>query len=91
MAQFAIIKRGVVLGTWDVKCAFDLHIKFDSICKEHFQKAVWADHGRVLKRKIDPSYVVFRSERRRSSDLVLVNVNEAPSDYLDALKTIYKW
>ncbi len=86
-----IIKRGKILGTWENKRAFALHAKFEAQCKKVHQTPIWADHYRAIGRKIDPSYVVFRSKRRKSSDLVLIRLDKAPADYLEELNNIYKW
>lgn len=90
MKNIAIIKNGKVVGQWNVPASAALFDKFTLMCKEIGQKARWADHGVVMKRRLDPSYVILRNNSKQRA-LLLVDVTDAPTNYLDELSSLYGW
>ena len=91
MPTCQIIQRGVIEHTSEVDVPAKLFGKFEAMCKRRFQESYWADHYRAMKRRLDPEFVILRSSRRRSTDLVLINLDQAPSDYMRQLAQVYSW
>lgn len=74
-----------------VNCTFSKAYQMMVIeCKKIFCWVRWGDCGVMMKRRIDPEYVVYRNNGRQRK-IVLVNVDRAPSNWHDILKQLYKW
>jgi hypothetical protein len=90
MPKIGIIKDGQLLNSWTVDSAVAIFTKFGGCCKEILQTARWADGGCGIKRKIDPDWVILRNNAKQRR-LVLVNLDNAPADYLEKLSALYGW
>lgn len=88
--QFSIVKDGNILGNWMVRGCTDLDDKFIALCRRIGRTGIWADRGRALKLMVDPPYVVYRNNGNPRR-IVLVNVSEAPANYIEELAELYGW
>lgn len=86
----ALIQDGKVIGTWPTPPG-SIFVKHQLMCKQLFgQKQRYGDHLCVMARRIDPPYVAVRNMAAKRR-LVVVNLDNAPADYLAQLCKAYNW
>lgn len=92
MAKYAIVKDGKIIHEAEIVegKSSNLFNIVTAECKSIVQKVRWGDHRCVMKRRKDPEYVIFRNDENKRR-IVLVNVTEAPVDWLNQLCSLYNW
>lgn len=90
MHTHAIVVNGQVSQSWQLNSVLQILDKCRIQCRRMGYTLQWADHGYGIKRKTDPSWVVWRNNGRFRV-YVVVNLTQAPADWLDQLHNLYGW
>jgi hypothetical protein len=84
----AIVKDYALHGIWNVESSTVLFEKFKLMCKEIYQTPRWGDTGVVMKRRIDPDWVILRNNAKQRR-LLLIDTDSAPANFLEVIRNLY--